>query len=133
MAENLEKALLAEWREERDELDKLIATLEKRIATRRGTTKQSDLFGDTSTGKTRTEVVVFNEDRPVTIPDGSERILRDVGRPLHAKKLVEGLARMGKVTTVNSLNGSLPQDPKNRFKRVAPSTFALREWELKEG
>jgi hypothetical protein len=130
MAENLEETMLLTWREERDELNKLISALEKRIAARRGGPNQADLFSGSQNGNK--QVVVFNEDRPITLNDGCERLLRDAGRSLHAKVLVEGLARWGKKTSVNSVAGSLPQDPKKRFKKTAPSTFGLAEWENKD-
>ncbi|HKZ80923.1 MAG TPA: HTH domain-containing protein [Pyrinomonadaceae bacterium] len=132
MAENLDKyeAVLADLREERRALDNLIAALEARINAKRGASGQGTLL---------TPVVEHQNgyagptvsDKPITLYEGSEKILRAVGKPLHAKFLVLKLAEMGKITTVNSLAGSLGQDPKKRFERVERGTFGLTEWSKK--
>lgn len=131
MVENLDKheAILEDLRIEGEAINLLIKAYETYLATKRGTTgnKQTDLFpAHTENGHT-----ALGSNRPPTLYEGSEKILRAAGKPLHAKIIVQRLAGMGKTTTVNSLAGSLGQDSKGRFERVEPGTFGLTEWSKK--
>ena len=137
MAETLDNydSVLADLRAERDELDRLISVLEAKAAAKRirplTVFRPASLFeGPTLISHQATATQTAH--RPVTLYDGSEEILREAGRPLHVTILVRGLReRYGRDTSYKSLAGSLPQDPKQRFDRVAPNTFALSEWKHK--
>lgn len=128
MADNLDKheSTLEGLREEFEALKQLIDAYETYLATKRGLSNQGQLpLGhDVQNGHSSSEV-------PITLYDGSERILRSYQRPLHVSVLVRELAKMGKITTGNSLTGALAQDKKKRFERVRPATFGLTEWSKK--
>ncbi len=64
----------------------------------------------------------------VTLVGGSSAILSKEGKPLHASKIVEELATMGKVTNIKSLNSTLISDPHQRFRNYGKNTFGLSEW-----
>lgn len=72
-----------------------------------------------------------------TLQDAAEVILEEVGRPLHAKELGSRIKARGwrhprgepsrPDQIVYQLAARLPRHP-DRFKRVAPNTFALKKW-----
>ena len=127
MVENLDKheAILEDLRMESEALRLLIAAYETYLATKRGASTQPDLF---PAHTTRNGQSAAAGGTPLTLYEGSERILREVGKPLHVSVLVRKLAELGKKTTGNSLTGALAQDTKKRFRRTAPATFGLAEW-----
>ncbi|RMH09028.1 MAG: hypothetical protein D6704_02080 [Nitrospirae bacterium] len=61
----------------------------------------------------------------MSMPDAAYMILREEGRPMHAKelcqRLIEGGLNIRGKTPVTSLATSLKRDP--RFRKVAPNTF----------
>ncbi|HAF21828.1 MAG TPA: hypothetical protein DCK93_02775 [Blastocatellia bacterium] len=63
----------------------------------------------------------------LTVVDATERVLREVGKPLHANVIVEKLREMGKETSAKSIAGTLPQDPKKRFKNLGKNLWVLVE------
>ncbi len=65
----------------------------------------------------------------LSVPQGAFLLLKEAGRPLHAKeiynKLTEGGVRIRGKTPITSVAISLSRD--KRFKKAAPNTFKLLE------
>lgn len=64
----------------------------------------------------------------ITLVVGAEKVLRDAGKPLHASKIVEEMAKLGKETNVRSLNSTMLQDTQKRFVNHGQNVFGLSEW-----
>jgi DNA-directed RNA polymerase delta subunit len=62
------------------------------------------------------------------LTDMCERILREAGKPLHGKVLLEKLAEKNRPTSSKSLSGAMPQDYKQRFENLGGNIWALTEW-----
>lgn len=60
----------------------------------------------------------------LTLGDGAEMILREAGE-LHIDEIVTRLAALGKTTHKRSLNSTLLQDSKKRFKLLGKNVFTL--------
>lgn len=71
----------------------------------------------------------------LSVPQATFLLLKEVGKPLHAKeihqKLIEGGVRIRGKTPTTSIAISLSRD--KRFKKVAPNTFKLAEQTGEEG
>ena len=72
--------------------------------------------------------VVASTTPTITILDGAEKILMEMGRELHAKAIADRLnTDFGKNTTAASVAGSLVQDSKGRFKNLGDNIWDLVE------
>lgn len=65
----------------------------------------------------------------LTLGDGTERILRAAGKAVHVDIIVDRLARLGRKTNKRSLNSTLLQDTRKRFKLLGNNIFDLTERE----
>lgn len=63
----------------------------------------------------------------ITLGDGCEQILKDSGDALHISRLVEELKKLGRFTTIRSLNSTLIQDSKKRFVLPGENIFDLKD------
>lgn len=126
--------------EQREELDRMIAEMrrqkqftEMRRGIFSGSTTQATEQLRTQTPSPQVSAVTDNNAQflrggEVTLVGGSEVILRNTGKPLHASILVDKLAEMGKATSVRSLNSTLISDTQGRFRNYGANTFGLTEW-----
>lgn len=64
----------------------------------------------------------------VKLSDLCETILREAGKPLHGKVILEKLAEKNRPTSPKSLSGTMPQDTRKRFENLGENVWALAEW-----
>jgi DNA-directed RNA polymerase delta subunit len=79
------------------------------------------------TAKTVKAAIKTSTNKSVTLVDGCEKILRDVGSPIHISRLINELKeRFNKATNSPNLSGTLRKD--ERFRNLGKNLWALSEW-----
>lgn len=65
--------------------------------------------------------------KQLSIPDAAEQVLRQNGKPLHAREIAKRIKDIGVDTTAHNVATSLQRYvyKKKRFKRTAPGTFGV--------
>ena len=124
-------AILNDLLNQRAEIDRMIEDVRKQ--------KQFAILRAQSSGhivQTASPVTHYDEktsfrlatEGAITLVSGTEAVLRRRGSPMHASEIVTELGKIGKKTTVRSLNSTLLQDSKARFKAYGQNVFGLTEW-----
>ncbi len=142
---SLYKIRLNDFQKKRDKIEDEIRTVKRylelaetlyrvevekaKAATSRSLSDEGD---DTEKGKRESSDVILLEKTRfagLSVPQGTFLLLKEAGKPLHAKeihhKLVEGGVRIRSKTPVTSIAISLSRD--KRFGKSGPNTFRLVE------
>ncbi len=146
---NVYKNKLIDLQKKRDRLDDEIKTAKKYLElaetlfrveknkARSATPPQvqtEDQERATTKGSEETKDVLFRTVKfaGISIPQATYLLLREEGKPLHAKeiyqRLVEGGVKIRSKTPVTSISISLNRD--KRFLRIAPNTYRLADTEV---
>ena len=142
---SLYKSKLNEFQKKRDKIEDEIRTVKRylelaetlyRVEIEKAkivTTASSGETGEEAEkGKSNTQDIILLEKTRfagLSVPQGTYFLLKEAGKPLHAKeiynKLVEGGVRIRSKTPVTSVAVSLSRD--KRYSKIAPNTFKLCE------
>ncbi len=138
---SLYKSKLHDLQKKRDKIEDEIKTVKKylelaetlyRVEVEKSRAAASVPSTDGEKGKRESPDIILLEKTiyaGLSVPQGAFMLLKEVGKPLHAKeihhRLTEGGVRIRGKTPITSIAISLSRD--KRFKKIAPNTFKLAE------
>ena len=141
---SLYKAKLSDFQKKRDKIEDEIRTVKRylelaetlyRVEVEKAkvaTAPPAEGGEDSDKGKRETQDIILLEKTRfagLSIPQGAYFLLKEAGKPLHAKeiyqKLMDGGVRIRSKTPVTSIAISLSRD--KRYRKIAPNTFKLCE------
>lgn len=147
---NVYKNKLIELQKKRDRLEDEIKTTKKylelaetlyrvekskaRTASQQAQVEDSEKVGAKGSEEARDFLLTTVKFAGLSIPQATYILLREEGRPLHAKeiyqRLLEGGVKIRSKTPITSVSISLNRD--KRFMRIAPNTYRLSDIEVQK-